>query len=404
MKEKLLKIIKILIIILTILFFYLGYRYYRIITAKVEVNLIDNLEVEFNEKRKLSSFIEKINGKINDDFLIDSTKLGQQEIKFDYTNDNNIKVKYSFSIKVVDKTPPVIWLSTRYSLPINSDTKLTDAIMCGDNYDKNPKCYIEGDYDLSTSGEYSLVFIAEDSSKNTAKQEFVLNVYEPKKPSSKTNNSSNQSVKRTNLEDVIKTHKTKNTKIGIDVSKWQGDIDFKQVHDAGVEFVFIRVGGTRGQNGAYFIDEKFEKNIKNANKNGLKVGVYFYSYANSVKQAKKDANWTLKKIKNYKVDLGVAYDWEDWLNFNSYKASFYDLTNYGLAFMEVIEKAGYKSMLYSSKAYLENIWFEDNYDVWLAHYTSKTNYQKDYKYWQLCDNGKVPGINGNVDIDIMYID
>ena len=70
--------------------------------------------------------------------------------------------------------------------------------------------------------------------------------------------------------------------------------------------------------------------------------------------------------------------------------------------METIENAGYKSMLYSSKSYLEYIWLPTKYDIWLAHFTDKTNYKGKYKFWQLCDNGYVDGIIGGVDVDIMY--
>lgn len=71
-------------------------------------------------------------------------------------------------------------------------------------------------------------------------------------------------------------------------------------------------------------------------------------------------------------------------------------------YLKTIEKAGYKGMLYSSKNYLETVWFETKYPTWLAHYTSQTTYQGDYKFWQLCSNGRVDGINGNVDINVMY--
>ena len=67
-----------------------------------------------------------------------------------------------------------------------------------------------------------------------------------------------------------------------------------------------------------------------------------------------------------------------------------------------MEKAGYEGMLYSSKYYLENVWFDHKYPVWLAHYTNKTNYQGEYKVWQMCNNGRIPGISGDVDINIMY--
>ena len=71
-------------------------------------------------------------------------------------------------------------------------------------------------------------------------------------------------------------------------------------------------------------------------------------------------------------------------------------------YLSTIEKHGYKAMLYSSKNYLEKVWFKTKYPIWLAHYTEQTNYQGDYKVWQLTANGRVPGINGNVDINVMY--
>ena len=72
------------------------------------------------------------------------------------------------------------------------------------------------------------------------------------------------------------------------------------------------------------------------------------------------------------------------------------------SFLETIEDAGYEGMLYSSKSYLENIWLPTKYDIWLAHYTIQTNYQGKYKLWQLCENGKIDGIDGAVDINVMY--
>ena len=190
--------------------------------------------------------------------------------------------------------------------------------------------------------------------------------------------------------------------VGIDVSKWQGTIDFEKLKNAGVEFVMIRVGGTRGTNKEYFVDETFEYNIKQANKYNIKAGVYFYSYANSVEAAKKDAKWVLKQIKDYDIDMPVAFDWEEWNNFNSYNLSLFGLTSLSEEFLNTIKKEGYKTLHYSSKSYLEDAWMNTSHDVWLAHYTKETNYQGDYKMWQLCDNGKVDGIDGLVDIDIYY--
>ena len=202
----------------------------------------------------------------------------------------------------------------------------------------------------------------------------------------------------------MKTYKTKNTKIGIDISSFQGKVDFKKLKESGVEFVMIRVGGTRGIDTDYFIDEQFENNIINANKYGIDAGVYFYSYANSIESAKKDAKWVLKKIEDYKIDLPIAFDWENWKYYNDYHLSFFGLTSMAESFADVIEDAGYQGMIYSSKTYLENIWLPSNKEIWLAHYTDKKNYQGSYRMWQMCENGRVSGISNAVDIDILYLD
>lgn len=164
----------------------------------------------------------------------------------------------------------------------------------------------------------------------------------------------------------------------------------------------IRVGGTRGKNGEYFVDEKFKENITNAKKAGLKVGVYFYSYASSTKEAKENAKWVLKQIKKYDIDLPIAFDWEEWNNFNEYNLSFFGLTSMAEEFIDTVQKAGYKGMIYSSKTYLENIWLSTEYDIWLAQYNTKVTYDGKYKMWQLCQDGKIDGISKNVDIDILY--
>lgn len=392
------KIVLILIVICTLILIAFSFYFLRIKLAKIEVSLSDNLEVEFNEKRRVSSFIDEINGEIVDDYFVDTTKLGIRNVEFKYINDDNIRVSYSFDINVVDSTPPLIWVNTSYSLPVGSDVDLEDIILCGDNYDKRPKCSISGDYDLNTVGNYPLIYTAVDQSGNKTDEKFILKVYEAVSDSSR----GADNEKRILFSDILEKYKDDKTRIGIDISKWQKKVDFAKLKEAGVEFVIVRVGTTLGVGGEYVIDEQFARNIKEANKYNIDVGLYFYSYANSVSSAKKDARWIIKNIKDYKVNLPIAFDWEDWSNFNSYNISFYDLSNIGISFMSELEKYGYDTMLYSSKNYLEKIWLETGYDTWLAHYTEQTDYQGKYKFWQLCNNGRVDGIDGNVDIDIMY--
>ena len=398
--KKLILIISIVVgIILLSVGGFLLYKYIEIKNAVVKVVLKDNLEADFADTLRVSSFIESINGKIVDDYYLNTDSLGKKKIDFEYINDDGIKIKYNYEINVVDREAPLIWLGKSYNVTRGSEDNLIDKIMCGDNYDNNPECVIEGDYNLDNVGSYNLVFKATDSSGNVSKKKFILNVNEA---SSKKESNGVKSV--TEFSDVIKDYKNDNTQIGIDVSKWQGDIDFSKLKSAGVEFVIIRIGSSTGINGENFIDSKFIQNIKNANSVGIPVGVYFYSYANSVDKAISDAKWIIENIKDYKVELPIAFDWENWGSFNTYELSFFGLTNMAKGFMDTVKDAGYDAMLYSSKTYLENIWMSVDYPVWLAHYTKNTNYAGAYSYWQICSNGRVDGINGDVDIDIRYID
>ena len=268
-----------------------------------------------------------------------------------------------------------------------------EKILCGDDYDDNPKCYIEGEYDLNQVGVYPLVFKAIDSSGNTEEKAFNLNVYDEY-------DNEIYEMFYNDFNEIKEKYKTDNTRIGIDISSYQGDIDFNKLKNSGVEFIIIRVG--YGYHNKNFIDNRFEEYIKEANKYDIPVGVYYYSYANSVEEAKEEAKWVLKQIKKYKVELPIAFDWEEWGNFNAYHLSFFNLTNIAEEFLDTVEKKGYKGMLYSSKTYLEHIWMRKKYPIWLAQYNDEVTYQGDYYIWQMCDNGIVDGINGNVDIDIMY--
>lgn len=376
-------------------------NYLKVKNAVININLKDNLETEFLSKVKVADFIEDINGVIVDNYVIDTSKVGLKKVEFEYINEDNIKIKYNYEINVVDTTAPLVWLNNSYTVTVGSDINLTDKILCGDNYDNDPDCEVIGNYNTSKVGIYPLEFIATDGSGNVTKKEFNLIVRESN--SNNSNTSSNDNSSKTLFEEVIDEHKTENTEIGIDISKWQGDVDFNALKDAGVEFVIIRVGTSSGINGENILDSKFIQNIKMANEINMPVGIYFYSYANSEKRAISDALWVIEQIKDYDVDLPIAFDWENWSFYNEFNLSFFGLSNMANSFVETLRDAGYEGMLYSSKNYLEDIWFKTDYPVWLAHYTSKTNYEGDYAFWQICNNGKVDGINGDVDINIRYL-
>lgn len=368
-------------------------------TATIRVELTDNLETSFYSDVKVSDFLKSINGTLVDDYKIDTSTIGKKKVKFEYINEEDIRIPYAYTITIKDDIAPSIWLSSTYSVNVGYNGNLLDDITCADNLDDNPKCEIIGDYNLNKVGSYSLTFKATDNSGNITTKEFTLKV---KKPKNNSSSNSNTNYSKTLFSDIVKEHKKDNTLIGIDVSSWQGNIDFEKVKEAGVEFVFIRVGSTRGINGEYFVDKQFINNIEGFNSVGIPVGIYFYSYANSKKAAIADAKWVLEQIKGYDIDLPIVYDWESWSFYNEFNQSFYSTSMNAKAFLEEIKKAGYQGMLYSSKSYLERVWFDIGYPVWLAHYTTKTSYTGDYDYWQLCSNGKISGIAGDVDINIYY--
>ena len=182
-------------------------------------------------------------------------------------------------------------------------------------------------------------------------------------------------------------------------------VDFEKLVKSGVEFVVLKIGNTDFIGGNPEMDPMFIDNIKDVSKYNIDILVYYYSRANNRNMAIEEAKWVIKNINSYNVS-GIAFDWENWSSYNKYNLSFYELTNMAYGFLKYVNARGYDSYLYSSKSYLENIWLIDNnpYYTWLAHYIDSTDYEGKYKMWQMCDTGKIDGIDGYVDIDIMYLE
>ena len=371
----------------------------RIVVDNSGFTLKDDLTVNVYSNVKVKDFIEDIDGKVVDNSKINTTKLGKVEVEFIYLNSDEKKRKGVFEVEVKDLEEPLIWLSNSYSVRVGDAVNLEDEILCADNYDSNPSCKITGDYDLNTAGNYSLVYEAEDSSGNIESIDFTLYVYEPREI---TGGGSSSEVTYTDFNAILEEHKSNDTLVGIDVSKWQGAIDFSKVKEAGAEFVIIRVGHQNGVGGEYILDPYFKRNIRKALDNKLKVGIYFYSYADSKKEARKQAEWVIKQIKDYDITLPIAFDFESFTSFNIMNLSLYQLNEVAESYFSTLEDKGYDTMLYGSKNYLNAIWKYNTNKVWLAHYTDETDYDKDYMMWQLCQDGVIDGINGFVDIDILY--
>ena len=311
---------------------------------------------------------------------------------------------------VVDTQVPIfLSASTTRTIYKGDQVNFCEKISYIDNYDNNVKCKIDGEFDSNIPGTYNLKYVLEDNSNNISEKDLIVYVIEKNTTSSNSNNkpqtNTNYTPTITGIQfmDIVKKHKNTNTMVGIDVSYWQQNVDYKKVKKAGCEFVIIRLGVNTDNDKDISEDSFYKKNIENAKKAGLKVGVYIYSTAATEKQAKEHAKWTKKILNKEKLDFPVAFDFESWSSFPKYNLSRYSVTKNYLAFDKEMKKSGYKTMLYSSMNYLDKVWmFNDTYPVWLAHYTDQTTYEGKYIMWQMTDKGIIDGINGNVDIDIYY--
>lgn len=390
------------IFIMISLFIIIGFLAYLLIDNML---LLDNSVVkdkkfvlEVHKKEKLSNVL-KLEEKILDDRELFYEEIGEKKILFIYLNKNKKKRKAEIKLNIVDTIKPLVFGANYFKSYQGVKKDFTKNFLILDNYDREVKKVVENDIDFDKLGKYKLILKATDNSNNITIKEFTVEIVE--KP--KDNKETSKTVKRVGIkyEDIYTEYKNNKTKIGIDISKWQGNVDFQKLKEANVEFVMIRLGYQTGFDKEIVLDKYYEQNIKLANKYGIKAGVYFYSYAKNTNDAKKQAEFVKKHIKNYKIDMPIAYDFEDWKNVEKAKLSIYDINKSAKTFLDEIKKDGYQVLNYGSKYYLENIWDID-YPTWLAHYTNKTNYSKDYKMWQLTENGLISGIQGFVDVNVLY--
>ncbi len=186
---------------------------------------------------------------------------------------------------------------------------------------------------------------------------------------------------------------------GIDVSKWQGEINWNKVKASGVQFAMLRVGYGRFVGQA---DETFEKNYQNAKAAGVFVGAYHYSYAKTVAQAKEEAAYCLRLLKGKTFEFPICYDVEDDRQKDLSKEEISDIV---AAFCETLEDAGYYVSVYMNYSWLNTKVREDifeKYDIWLAHWVNNTTFARPYGLWQYTSNGTTDGIAGRVDLNFAY--
>ncbi len=192
---------------------------------------------------------------------------------------------------------------------------------------------------------------------------------------------------------------------GIDVSKWNGTIDWQAVKNSGVNYVIIRCGYRGSSTGALVEDPKFRANIKGASDAGIKVGIYFFSQAVNRNEAVEEASMVLELIKGYKISYPVFLDVES----SGGRADGIDKntrTDVIKAFCETIQNSGYTAGVYANKSWLTNkidAGQLSRYKIWLAQYASTPTYTGRYDMWQYKSTGRVTGISGNVDLNLSYL-
>lgn len=193
---------------------------------------------------------------------------------------------------------------------------------------------------------------------------------------------------------------------GIDVSSWQGEIDWEKVKATGIDFVMIRCGFRNLTNEEILVDKTFHYNIKEANRLGIPVGVYFYSTAINELEALEEATFVLNLIKDYDITYPVVYDFELFNDKRTTGVSDRVINNNAIKFLDYIRAHGYNGMLYTNLHAINNHWdiskFE-GYRIWFAQYIEEATYEGYYDMWQYSDRGKVDGIVGNVDLNEGYI-
>lgn len=191
---------------------------------------------------------------------------------------------------------------------------------------------------------------------------------------------------------------------GIDVSKYQGKIDWETVKKQ-IDFAILSLGWIGNKNN-HTVDPQFERNYTECKRLGIPLGVYVYNYCNNEENVKAGANWVIKNLKGRELELPVYIDMEDETIKNYGRDK---LTNICIEFNTIIEKSGYWAGVYANKDWFDNYLnknqIKNKYTTWIATYNNAVDlYKGEYDMWQNTSKAKINGISGNVDTNYMYRD
>ena len=220
-------------------------------------------------------------------------------------------------------------------------------------------------------------------------------------------------MKKFIIRDGLTRYDDQKARLGVDVSEYQGNIDWAAVKAAGVDFAILRVGYRGMTQGLLNEDSCFEQNFAGATDAGIDVGVYFYSQAVTEAEARAEADFVLKILNQRNLTYPVVFDWESPTpterlsaeDLRAYGMSGAEVTKIGTAFCEQVKEAGYTPCVYFNKHQAYNFFDLDqwkDYDMWYAEYARLPSMYYNYRMWQYTDEGQVPGIDSGVDVNICF--
>ena len=295
------------------------------------------------------------------------------------------------------KAPVFLYYRGTPSIKVGNDFDIHRFIGYADDVDRDVDLRVDGTVDTSTVGTYPLTLTLTDDTGKTTVKNMEVHVTD----GSGGGGGGGGGGEKDQFTDFIANFKTEETKLGIDVSGYQGDIDFEAIKAAGCEFVYIKLGAY--DSGDFYIDSKYKQNMAGVKAAGLMKGIYWYGEESNQKEVEASVKYLMDLLGGEPLDFPIAYDWEDYRNFETHHMNLYDLNMCYEYFEQEVEKYGYTATLYGSKNAQENTWTRPKKGpVWLAHYNYATSYAGSYFMWQQSNTGRIDGIKGDVDLDILF--
>lgn len=303
-----------------------------------------------------------------------------------------------YEVVVGDTEPPTVLRSGSGTvIEVGDSLEIEKVISYGDNADHAPVLETSGNVDIYTPGKYTVHASLTDASGNVTRWDIAVEVVE------EIEDEEQSDPPFYPFSQFRQDYAGSGRHFGIDISRWQGDVDFEAVKNAGCEFVIMRIGYS--EDGVFEVDKYYRQNMERAKAAGIPVGIYLFSYDNTVEEVKSSVAMMFEELGNISLEMPVVFDWENFSRYQNYQLSFQGLNHLYDVFEDEVTARGYDCMLYGSKYYLQTVWkHTDIRPIWLANFTKQTTYEGQYRIWQASATGKIDGIDGYVDMNILYDD